>query len=127
MKIFAGLAELRRAELGWRSVSWVLLLAFTLQSFVTETHIHTTAFPAGGVAMARSPALTNRHTAPVEDSTGACPFCQAVVHAGAFFAPASPLCPVPLLAAFHLAPVAVVGALVGVIAHDWQSRAPPQS
>ena len=115
-----------RGEQRLRIFTLVLALAFTLQSFVTQTHIHGIA--TGGetaiVKVLKGPAP---NPSPLDSSDNACAFCQAVAHSGAFFAPAAP---VLLLPAFSTAPALLpvaVSVAGGVIAHSWQSRAPPKA
>lgn len=112
---------------GWRHVTWLLVLAFSLQSYITQTHIHFTPHTidhvAGGKLVANTPA---HNKSPADDGTGACPFCQAVANASAFFAPTAPLIlpPVSWVEAVSL-PIRA-GTIGGPTAHSWHSRAPPQ-
>lgn len=106
---------------GWRViVASLLLIAFTLQSYITQTHIHSVS-PA-----AISKTLAGSHgKAPVDDSPMDCPFCQAVAHDGPFFLPGAP---VLLLSAIWVelgAPFFSARVNAVVPAHNWQSRAPP--
>src|SRR5579872_6259130 len=69
----------------WRVIACLLLITFTLQSYITQTHIHSTST----VAIAKT--LPGSHgNAPVDDGPLDCPFCQAVAHDGPFFLPAIP-------------------------------------
>jgi hypothetical protein len=117
-------AKARHGGAGWRAVTLVLLLAFTLQSFVTQTHLHAIS-PAGDAQVAlRSPHPGN---VPLDEGMATCPFCQAAIHAGAFFVPVSPVLVLPT-AWFAFAAFAPLRAAFGrTLAHHWHSRAPPQS
>jgi hypothetical protein len=107
-------------------VAWVLLLAFTLQSFVTQTHIHAAPQMAADVATAKALAGAPAHgKAPVENGTADCPLCQAIVHAGAFFAPVAPLLPLPVWIEQVAQVVAAYAAVPMPATRSWQSRAPP--
>ncbi len=120
-------AEVRRGIPGWRLVTWIVLLAFTLQSFVTQTHMHWSSGAGSGAIVAGSfdgPAPQNK--SPFEKDKTACPFCQAIVHAGAFFASAAPLLPLPFAWAAHSPPRLIATKFSAFPAHSWQSRAPPQ-
>ena len=109
---------------GFRAIAWILLLAFTLQSFVTETHIHG-AFD-GGPAHARTAANAFAHgKAPVKNGKTDCPFCQAIVHAGAFYAPPAQILILPITWAKIAASLFAVQTFVNVSSHLWRSRAPP--
>ncbi|HEY6579169.1 MAG TPA: hypothetical protein VIY09_07580 [Rhizomicrobium sp.] len=118
-------AEVRRGSPGWRLVTWVLLLAFTLQSFVTQTHIHWAPRASAGATIAKVLESTSGHRSPIENAA-TCPFCQAIVHAGAFFASAAPLLRLPVVWAECTIPRLIAAASRAPSAHNWQSRAPPQ-
>lgn len=103
-------------------MTWILLLAFSLQSFITETHLH--PFAAAGSELALQAPIQGH--APFDQGQANCPFCQAVVHAGAFFAPASPNVYRPNWTAGIAVFSAVRGVRILAGAHSWNSRAPPQ-
>ena len=106
---------------GWRGiVAGLLLIAFTLQSYVTQTHIHT------GSPAAISKVLTGSHgKMPVDNSPMDCPFCQAVAHDGPFFLPSAPILLLSAIWVEMAAPFFGTGAKSDLPAHNWQSRAPP--
>jgi hypothetical protein len=120
-------AGVRRRSLGWRSVAWFLLLAFTLQSYVTQTHIHGAAQGVGGAAIVKLLSKAPAHgNSPSENSSTDCPYCQAIVHAGAFFMPVTPV-PIPLAVwSERIAPSIMASNVDSASAHDWHSRAPPR-
>ncbi len=107
-----------------------LLVAFSIQSYVAQTHIHgalsidrqVAAYPATSVADARhDPGLPS-------DDPADCLLCQAVAHAHAFSVPilaalALPVQSVPAVAAPLVSRITVVR----FIGHGWQQRAPPRS
>jgi hypothetical protein len=85
---------------GWRAfVAILVFLSFFAQSYVAQTHIHysapsaslgnpaTTSWSAPVGMNAADTARTSHHV-PVPSDPSDCPLCQAVAHAGAFFAPA---------------------------------------
>lgn len=109
---------------GFRAIAWILLVAFTLQSFVTETHIHG-AFQSASTTVAAVVKTEAQKNAPVDNGKAECPFCQAIVHAGAFFAPPAQILILPLSWATIAASFFVVESVVSVSSHRWQSRAPP--
>lgn len=109
---------------GFRAIAWILLVAFTLQSFVTQTHIHG-VFDTGA---ARASAVTNappHRNAPADNGKAECPFCQAIVHAGAFSAPPGQTLVLPLSWAKIAVSFFVVESFVSASSHLWRSRAPP--
>jgi len=111
-----------RARTGaWRlAVTCVLLLAFALQSFVTQTHFHPAAVSE------RAPAVQSAATPAGHDAI-ACPLCQAIAVAGAFLTPGlSSAQPPAALALLASGPAAVIGLAVTPAGFSWRSRAPPQ-
>lgn len=104
----------------------LLLLAFTLQSYITQTHIHPTTGPASIAAPAGQ---TSPHgAAPADREANACPFCQAIVVAGAFFTPAPLILGPPAsLAVTDILRPTFTGLAIISAGFSWRSRAPPQS
>jgi hypothetical protein len=106
---------------GWRAIACLILLAFTLQSYITQTHIHNTSPTSISKTFSKS-----HSKAPIDNSPIDCPFCQAIAHDGSFFLAAMPI--------FHLSATWTESAVfrfcerlnAGTAAHNWQSRAPPQ-
>jgi len=116
----AGIASAKERSSGWRFIACLILVAFTLQSYITQTHIHNTT-PA---AVAKI--VTHSHDkAPVDDNPMDCPFCQAVAHDGPFFLPTVPLLILSIEFVEHAAPALRVHRPWEAPAHIWQSRAPP--
>ncbi|MGH6877379.1 MAG: hypothetical protein ACREHV_08390 [Rhizomicrobium sp.] len=110
-----------------RWITWVLLLAFTLQSFVTQIHLHGVAPFGDGAAIAKVLAKTPVHrNAPADNDPATCPFCQAIIHAGAFFTPAPPILIFPAQLAQITASLPVRAMFCRAVSHGWKSRAPPQ-
>lgn len=105
----------------WRLLAAFVLLAFSFQSYVTQTHIHDTV-----TTVAAAPIHHPGHgKSPVQNSPLDCPFCQVVTHAGNFLASDAPLLLlasqwVEMAAPYHL--LAGTGTSAN---HPWQSRAPP--
>jgi len=106
----------------WRlAATWILILAFALQSYVTQTHFH----PATIQVVAHS----SVHTAPPGGSEEvACPLCQAVASAGAFVATDSvATLPIGAWAAFACRAPVRTGLTLTPAGFAWRSRAPPQA
>ena len=101
---------------------WLILAAFTLQSYVAQTHIHDSA-PA---AIAKAFTTTSHGKTPVDNSPMDCPLCQAAALAGAFALPATPLLILSAAGIFLAAPDHPAPASYDTVAHIWRSRAPPQ-
>ncbi len=117
----------RRGSAVWRAITWVLLLSFTLQSYITETHIHGVAFSTGGASIVKiiNKAPANDQ-APTDRDSSSCPFCQAIASAGLFFTPAAPVLLLPSQTAVIAAPLGLAGVAYRAFAQGWRSRAHPQ-
>jgi hypothetical protein len=112
-----------RRGLAARVLSLALLVAFALQSYATQIHIHATPHGTGQAsAIEKTPA---NGKAPFENGTANCPFCQAIAHAGVFFGPAAPLLVLPAWAVNAALPTSPRLAVHGDLTRNWQSRAPP--
>lgn len=109
-----------------RAIAWVVLLAFTFQSFVTQTHIHGVLGGAGaGIAHALGNGSSHPKT-PAQNDSSNCPFCQAIIHAGVFASPSAPSLILPV-GFVRVAAPAISEAAGGIVSLPfWQSRAPPQ-
>ncbi len=107
------------------------LLAFGLQTFTAQTHIH---IPGGAdelrIASTDSYARkagTKGHSTPARDSRENCPLCQVAVHAGAFLTPSTWILEIPT----HIAASSSLGdrtdRTTDPTSYIWRSRAPPQA
>jgi hypothetical protein len=106
----------------WRRAVLVLtLLAFTQASYVTQTHIHIPAAPAGSAALVQS----GHGRAPLPDDPAHCPFCQEYLLSGAYFIPPPIILPVPTSLAIAFSSLVRVLHFVATLSHSWYGRAPP--
>ena len=121
--------EIGRTSVGRLVATWILLLAFALQSYVTQTHVHRALIPAASASAAQAAHRTFAQSAsPVDDEAVACAFCQAIAAAGAFLSPAGVAVPSLLVQAEAAAAApTVVGLAIAPAGFSWRSRAPPQS
>jgi len=123
----AEFAGFQRDSFGWRSIAWVLAIAFALQSYVIQTHIHglalsvETSVAGNSHSKSSGPAKT-----PSDDSNSSCPYCQAIIHAGLFLMPAAQALYLPSLWAVCDTQPTCSSSLAISPAHGWQSRAPPR-
>ncbi|HEY1879313.1 MAG TPA: DUF2946 family protein [Caulobacteraceae bacterium] len=112
----------------WRlALSWTLLIAFALQSYATQTHVHRASItPIASGAISTASAIGSPQ--PGDQEAIACPFCQAIAAAGAFVGPAPVAFFLPALRAeaASLPPIAIFLAIAPA-GFSWRSRAPPQS
>jgi hypothetical protein len=119
-------SRIRLTSAASRFVAFVVVLAFTLQSFIIQTHIHGTSQTFGAAAIVKILTDAPGHgQLPVDNSPVDCPFCQAIDHVGAFFAPAMPLLLLPAAQAERMAHAIAARVMAGHTALNWRSRAPP--
>lgn len=81
-------SAVRRRGAGWHAIALFVVLAFALQSFVTQTHIHANAKTPAETCVSKCIVHTPLRHSPFSNPAD-CPFCQAIMHAGSFFAPAT--------------------------------------
>jgi len=117
-------------------VTFVALFAFTLQSYITQTHIHIEGESAFGFVTAKNvaPDTTSKAASAQNrgndrhlpsDDPAHCPFCQEILYAGHFVAPA-PVAAIQL--ALTAAPAAIVREISvaqSPVSHSWRGRGPP--
>lgn len=125
MGIDREISAVRRKGIGRHAITLVLLLAFALQSYLTQTHIHGLS-PARGCAEKCFVNTPAGNSAPFGEATVDCPLCQAIFHAGAFFAPAALTVFVPRLWVEGTLSSAKPFAARGQYARNGLSRAPPR-
>lgn len=120
---------------GWRlAIVSVAFVAFALQSFVVQTHIHfTQADTARLAAYAASHRIAHSGTGedhhdkfPANEDPANCPICQEILHSGQFVAPAAHVFLPPTVAVSIIAIVETELPFVVALSHDWRGRAPPR-
>jgi len=100
-----------------------VLLAFCLQSFLVQTHIHPFAYTSSTAANSVSAPYDGK--APLDADK--CLFCQEYTHAGAYVMPAVAVTLPPSLV------VGIVALTAGPLlaskpaSHNWMGRAPPRA
>jgi hypothetical protein len=104
------------------ALTLLALLAFTLQSVVTQIHVHGTTASTAASTDSGKPAKP----LPGDDQAN-CSICQAILHAGHFTAPVAAVLPLPSFASFAISLSVRVASSPQSSSHDWQSRAPPRS
>ncbi|MBS0275070.1 MAG: hypothetical protein JSR55_11890 [Proteobacteria bacterium] len=114
-------SKIRRTSTASRLLAFVTVLAFALQSFIIQTHIHGGSLN-GPAAISAAPSHSNN---PHNKSPADCPLCQAVAHTGAFLTPTAAALLLPVWVQ-SIALCLVVQAIAVTRTHGWQSRAPPQ-
>ena len=124
------------ASLGKLALAFVVLFAFLIQSFVTQTHVHFSeqadasfAVSDAGATVAKSntgePQQRDRRGVPSRDDPANCPFCQQIAVAGAFLSPFTAILQLPTEVGLLPQISAAVEATTQQVSHIWQGRAPP--
>jgi hypothetical protein len=121
----------------WQQAMLLLVgVAFFLQGYVTQTHIHPLApasnrlasFDSNVSVKADKPdrGAPSRDRPAPNDDPAKCPLCQAVGHAGQFVWPHAAVFILPQLSAAIVPIVAAIVRAAAPDSHNWQSRAPPR-
>jgi hypothetical protein len=107
-----------------RYVTLFALLAFALQGFLVQSHVHPLDKPATIAAAINNIPAPVKKIDPID--LGSCRLCQELIHAGAFVAPSAFAMPASQNAAAIV--FATLPLLAGMLApaFAWQSRAPPR-
>jgi hypothetical protein len=107
----------------------VALLAFTFQSYVTQTHIHVAGRTGIETSMlggdAKSSATHKTDKFPANQDPSNCPICQEILHSGSFVTP-SAIAALPPALAVSVVVVRLEAAIAHQpVSHSWRGRAPP--
>ena len=107
------------------AITLLALLAFTLQSYVTQVHIHGTSW--GTATTLDSGKVPQPSKLPPSNDPANCPICQVTLHAGLFVTPSTVAITLPTLAAFYVAVDKDATTVTHSASHNWKSRAPPRN
>ena len=113
----------------------VTLLAFSTQTYLTQTHIHWLSERQISVTQAhdhfvgrdfaRGTPNDHKDGYPANEDPANCPLCQELIHAGQFVTPAAAALSLSFIS-ISVIEVAVSSAtLVRTVTHIWRGRAPP--
>ncbi len=119
----------------------LMLVAFALQSYVTQTHIHFAGhvvtggftFPdeiskaQTGKALGAVQDQGDHDKYPPGDDPANCPICQEMLYAGHYVAPAAIVALLPTLAVRTIARADIELPYVFSLSHIWQVRGPPRA
>jgi hypothetical protein len=103
------------------------LLAFGLQSYITQTHIHLVPdsfASAAGIVNGKQP---QPDRFPANGDPANCPICQEILHTGQFITPSAAVLLLPSIAVSIVAIVTDIPAAAQGTSHTWRSRAPPRA
>jgi len=123
----------RRRFAATRLLVLVTLLAFAVQTYLTQTHIHLAnegQIPRVhgqlvlGKASIGAP-LEHKDRYPPNEDPANCPLCQELIHAGQFVTPAASFLLLPTLSLSTIERTVQYAPLIHAITHIWRGRAPP--
>jgi len=112
----------------WRlAISVLVLLAFTFQTFVLQTHVHSAAsLKLAQAAGTLDPAGSSKTKVPANQDPSNCPICKEFVHSGSFIAPGAIAIAPPTVAISVILFTAERTIVAPPASHAWRGRAPPQ-
>lgn len=122
----ADIARVRLLSPARRFIVFVAALAFVLQSYITQTHIHDRMPGSGDNVKTAAEQLSVHGKIPADHQSADCPFCQAVIHSGAFVTPVAKAVQLPLVWIKTVTLAFTARADSKSATPDWQSRAPPR-
>jgi hypothetical protein len=102
-------------------VTFFALFAFSLQTYIGQTHIHLAPDSLAAIGGHKQ----EPDTFPANGDPANCPICQEVLHDRQFVTPAAATLLPPSLAASIVEIAAPLPRLVQIASHAWRSRAPP--
>jgi hypothetical protein len=107
------------------------LLAFGVQSYVTQTHIHLPSEFAGAASTAAAGNTVAERTGhhdryPANEDPANCPLCQEIFYAGHYVAPVAIMVLAPNFIGAAEAAVERELGQPSADSHNWQGRAPPR-
>lgn len=125
MNALSGKKSLVRRPAGGRLLLiGFMLLAFIVQGYATQTHIHNESVAAAGI-LVKNGGAPGHENYPGNDDPANCPICQQILQSGQFVAPAwqMPLLVTLVVSAIEFTIVATPR--YDAISHSWRSRGPP--
>jgi Protein of unknown function (DUF2946) len=107
----------------------IVLLAFVIQSFATQTHIHplpsVSADAALKVVASGAASHHGNNNSPADDNPDNCPLCQ-LFYSGQYIAPSSLVFFLPMVAISTIEIALGVMPHYDAVSHSWRGRAPPR-
>ena len=111
------------ARRSWRSLlGLAVMLAFGLQSFLVQTHLHNLPLRSAAAGLALS-----APSSQVPLDADKCFLCQEYLHGGAYLTPAA-VAMLPPTAVVSVQPLRLALVLADrPVSHSWRGRAPPRA
>ena len=110
-------------------ISMLAMLAFGLQSYITQTHIHLKpdTFTSYSKLDHQSGKEDPRDKFPANGDPANCPICQEIAHTGQFVTPSAAVLLLPTAAISIVALATEIIVVPLRASHTWRSRAPPRA
>jgi hypothetical protein len=120
----AGTAAALR-DVAMRALVFLTLAAFTMQGFLTQTHIH--GLTSSGVASILDTFEGGKTPSkdPTKNDEANCPLCQAFASAGSFVTPAAAAVLLPAFSVSIIDVVVHATSTSSAVTHSWRGRGPP--
>lgn len=112
----------RRLGAGWVAVLLAMLVVFSWQSFVAETHNH---FARAQISTANAAAKPTSDPNSPFNSPANCPICREIAQSAAYLPPAPIVLPAPPAMLVWLVIELAFGLILERRSLGWHSRAPP--
>ncbi len=126
-----------KTQLRRQLITLVAVLAFAIQGFATQTHIHQlgqvdVAFFGNvlgkiNIANVIAPQKAGPFKYPPSNTPANCPLCHELALAGHYVTPGATLFFLPDFLVFALAVAAHAPPFIVQLSHDWLSRGPPRA
>lgn len=111
------------------AIALLALFAFTLQSFVTQTHLHFIR-DANDIALEQmiggAGDVSAKAKARAGNESQHCPICEEMWLAGTYVTPAAAFLALPHATVSVVEVVLSAPQHVQAVSHDWRGRAPPR-
>jgi hypothetical protein len=115
-------------------ITLAIMLAFGLQSYITQTHIHLgpdSPFASYSKLDTQKSAQQGKEQQPDKFPSNGdpanCPICQEILHSGQFVTPSAAVLFVPTIAVSVITLVSDITVEAQNASHAWRSRAPPKA
>ena len=110
-------------------ITLLVMLAFGLQSYIAQTHIHLKPDTFSSYSkLDHQPGKENPlDKFPANGDPANCPICQEIAHTGQFITPSAAVLMLPTASVSIITLVADVVVVPDRASHAWRSRAPPRN
>lgn len=103
-----------------------MLLAFAVQGFVVQTHIHVQDAYQAGVTQKADGNSPRHDNYPANEDPASCPLCKELLYSGQYVAPMWAVLYLPTMAVSLIETATRPAADFATPSHSWSSRAPPR-